>query len=757
MNDHDERLRVSHLIEDDDDVANDHVQSNPPKRPDLDPQEHSEDSDPVIGPPGLGHDDSRIPQVIVQAGGEEEASQGLPFDPILLLIGVWRRRSLIVMVFAVVSGLGFLGALASRHHDWQVYASILRKSDQKEYLVTGAQPIVKLQTYTMPTVLKLVKATENIDRVIEKLGLEIDPQEISQAIVVNNPKDTQVIELIMTWPDVQEAVNIVNSLATAFIEYFDRLQKSEAYQAFDYLGAELDGVRRRIDDLESELVDIKQEHEIVNLSDQAGKLLQQLSEFDVLAYKERLDAEMAWTRFRQVELELEDQAPSIVGTTFVKKPVQGRLAQLETELAKVLSIYTEEAPQVKELQNEIERVRVLIRDGIEKDLQEQTISRNPVVASLQQELVDTRLDAVSREARATGFENAANEFRERLMGFPEIESRLANVGQRLETLRSIESILGARVEEVRIIRDSTSANLSLAQRAKAPRYPLPSKAKLVLAAGIVLGLGLGLATALGLELLDTTIKSSADMEKALSLECLAEIPIQPTVEVLLDREESTALVDVYRQLATTLLKKKDHSAVWMVAGADHFEGRTTIALNLARVVAWRGLSVCLVDCDFDKPDLDDLGPRFGVKISDRGLAGVLRGELDLHDALLPAPHPKEPFWLPVGSGATSPELLTQDRVRGLFSALRRRFDLVVLDSPPVLTSSIPQLVAPYSDEVIVVVETFALARQGYVEAVTRLQASGADIAGGVVNKVGRLYQQQYSPHRFLDRDKGGLS
>jgi uncharacterized protein involved in exopolysaccharide biosynthesis len=357
----------------------------------------------------IADDGPMVPQVVVETGGGAEEEQGgpiLPVDLSVLLTGLRRRLPLILGIFAAFAVISLLAALAVRDHDWRVFATVLRKSEQKEFLVTGSnQPIVKLQTYTMPTLLRLVKATENLEQARAEAGMEsVDTSELSRSILVENPKDTEIIEVIMDWPEPRQAEALVNSLVEVFVEHVDRLQKLEAIQAHDYLSGELETVRARIAELDDAFVSFKEEHEVIELSDQAGRLLQQIAEFDALASKERLDAEMAQRVFEQAQVELAGQRPTVVGSVYVRRPVQTRLVELETELAAAMSVYTDETPKVKELQDEIALVQDLLRRGVEEDLEESTISRNPVVDALEQTLVDRRVEAVSRMARAEGYE-----------------------------------------------------------------------------------------------------------------------------------------------------------------------------------------------------------------------------------------------------------------------------------------------------------------------------------------------------------------
>ena len=718
------------------------------------PPDHERRRDPRSADGG----EPMVPQVVVETGGggeEDQGGPGLPIDLAVVLVGLRRRKLLIAGIFAAAAVISLVVALAVRDHNWRVFATVLRKSEQKEFLVTGSnQPIVKLQTYTLPTLLRLVKATENLEQAKIEAGMEsVDTSELSRSILVENPKDTDIIEVIMDWPEPREAVALVNALVEIYVEHVDRLQKLEATQAHEYLNGELEMVGARIGLLEDDFVSFQKEQGVVELSDSAGRLLQQISEFDALARKERLDAEMAQRAVELAQAELAAQQPTVVGSVYIRRPVQARLVELEAEFAAAMSVYTEETATVKELRDEIALVQDLVRRGVEDDLNESTISRNPVVDALEQILVDRRVEAVSRMARAEGYEQVVEQMRERLLTLPELERQFADLSHRLETLRQVEVNLAKRVEEVRIIRDSTAANLSVTQLAKVPNYPLPSKAKLVFAAGLVLGLGLALAVALGLEVADTSLKTLDDAERALAIPGLGEVPLLPPDGVLVRGLDGGVTVEIYRQIASSLLLERNLGAGWilMVASADHYEGRTTTAVNVARMAAARGLKVCVVDADLRKPNLRELAPPFGVELGSGGLAAVLRGVETVEEALIETGWPGL-MWLPVGSGAAPPELFDTGGLAGLLDNLRERFDLVVVDTAPLLASADPMLVAPHVDSVVLVAEAFSLPRAAHREALRRLQSTGAKVLGVLLNKVPPSYTQRFSVHSFRWRE-----
>lgn len=684
-----------------------------------------------------------MPQVIVETGGErEEPSAGLPFDPALLLVGLRRRRSQIVLVAGAIFLLSLIAALFARSREWEVWVTILRKREQKEFLVTSNTPIVKLQVYAMPTVMRLVKVNENLKAVIEELKLDVDTATLSQRVRVENPKDTDLVEILVTWDDPRLAVDIANALARAFVVNVDRLQKLEAIQAYEYLSGQLAETRERDRAIQEQLVAFKERHGVVKLSDQAGKLIEKLSEFDALAEKERLDAGMAADALAITRSELARQEGTVVASIYVKKPVQVRLLDLQTKLADLLSVYTEESAQVKEARDGIARIEELARQGLEEQLYESTVSRNPVLSVLEQALVEKTVESASREARARGYAAVRDRYRSELLTLPEVEAELARLQQDFDTLDEVEKTLASRVEEVRIIRDSTAANFSIMQEARLPDYPLPSPAKWIALLGLVGGFGIGVAVALARELADTRLKGLREVERALGVPALGEVPLLAGERAPLVGDSDPAL-EAFRQLVTRLLLLRAAPGGWklLLTSSAHLEGRTTLALNLARVAASRGLTVCVVDGQPRKPSLDALAPRLGLAAQAAGLAQLLAGAAELAQVVR-RPDAVGPSYLQTGPGLTAEALAGPTMARCL-DELAAAFDLVLIDGPPVLVGSEALLLAQAADGVVLVAAAFGEPRAAHREALARLAGARVPVLGAILNKVPAEYSDPF--------------
>ena len=171
----------------------------------------------------------------------------------------------------------------------------------------------------------------------------------------------------------------------------------------------------------------------------------------------------------------------------------------------------------------------------------------------------------------------------------------------------------------------------------------------------------------------------------------------------------------------------------MIASSLPDEGKSTVAANLAAVLAQADKDVVLISADMRKPRMHEL---FGVS-SDRGLSSLLAGAVSPLTCLVASEHPRLVL-CPAGPVPSNPaELLQSERMLELVKTLRRTADFVVFDCPPVLAVSDSLGLVTMADAVIFVVDSRSTNRLAVREAAYRLQQVGTRILGGVLNKLDR--------------------
>jgi capsular exopolysaccharide synthesis family protein len=288
-----------------------------------------------------------------------------------------------------------------------------------------------------------------------------------------------------------------------------------------------------------------------------------------------------------------------------------------------------------------------------------------------------------------------------------------------------------------------------AQTPTSPSSPKPVQDGLL---GLAAGLALGLGAAFLRDSLDDKLASKEAAEHAGSAPVLAMTPVvkswrRQEALVVVTSEPTSPAAESYRSLRTSLQFARQegqlHSIVVTSPGVA--EGKTATLANLGVVFAQAGERVVLVSCDLRRPRI---GSFFGLG-EQEGLTSILLGRRTLEEALLPVPGFDRLSLLPAGPVPPNPaELLNSAPTQNIFARLRERFDLVLIDSPPVLPVTDAAILSRHADATLMLAAVGQTRRGELHRAVERLDQVGAKILGLVLNKVtrqtGRTYGYSYS-------------
>ncbi len=315
-------------------------------------------------------------------------------------------------------------------------------------------------------------------------------------------------------------------------------------------------------------------------------------------------------------------------------------------------------------------------------------------------------------------------------------------GSEQTALINQEAVLSEQLTQMQVNSPGETGGLSLVTPAQAPRSPSSPKPTEDGALGLVAGLILGLAAAFLRESLDDAVANKETAEEFGGATVLAAVPMvnswkkrdRPLV-VSLARPMSPA-AEAYRSLRTSLQfarQERDLHTI-LVTSPAAAEGKTSTLSNLGAMFAQAGQRVVLVSCDLRKPRL---GQFFGIDES-LGLTTAILGEQPVEELVQAVPG-DDNLWL-LGSGQMPPnpaELLNGRRIQEVFSTLRGLFDLVLIDSPPVLPVTDAVLLAKDADATLLVVAAGQTSRGDLQRAAEKLGQVNARVVGLVLNETSR--------------------
>ena len=312
----------------------------------------------------------------------------------------------------------------------------------------------------------------------------------------------------------------------------------------------------------------------------------------------------------------------------------------------------------------------------------------------------------------------------------------------VETNRALYENMLKSLKATTATENLPAINIRIVYPATIPTSPVSPNKPRSLTMAAALGLLLSAGLALGLESLDTTLKTPAEVQDLLQIPNLAMIPHlglpsgQPDGEeipaLLVDSEKNPAARESYRGLRTNILfSSPDRSPrVLLVTSTMPLEGKSFTAGNLAAVMAKTDQDVLLVDADLRRPTLHKL---FQVP-AEPGLSNFLVGEVD--ELPLVATAIPNLFLVPCGAIPPHPsELLGADRMMKFLDLAQARFGRIIIDSPPILSVTDAAILATRVDAVVFVIKSGTAPRKAILEAKDQLLDVNARILGTVFNDV----------------------
>ncbi len=553
-------------------------------------------------------------------------------------------------------------------------------------------------------------------------------------------KETRMILVKYESPDPQQAADVVNALVDNYIEYNFRTKYDASRQATGWMEQRLDELKVKVEKSEQAMVDYERQNDIVSVGDKqtvAEARLEELNHNLSMAQTERVSKESVYKMVSENEAQV-----GFIQTNTLLNGLEAKEVELKEQYSDMAAHYGPTYPKALAVQDQLKDLDMLI-------LKERKRAVENIGSEYQ--------EAVQREkalTEAVATQNAEVEKVNQLL----IEYNLLK--REFESNQALYDSLLTHLKDANVSAGLRATNIHVIDRGVPNTTPIrPDKMKNIVFA-LAAGLGLGVALALTREALDNSIKSAQEIEKLTSLPTLAIVPIAHANAVLGHQspEDSSILPggnkdirvppalsvvkkpgapvsEAYRALRTSvLLSTADRPPqVILVTSSQPGEGKTVTALNLASTMAQKGERVLLIDADMRRP-----GIAKALKLSlTKGLSGVLTGAYDYGEDLLYKMEPVETLSI-LSSGPIPPnpaELLCSLKMESLLKDLRKDFDHIILDSPPVLPITDPTILSSIVDGVIMVVECEMTTRAALSRACRVIEHAGGRILGTVLNKV----------------------
>jgi len=369
---------------------------------------------------------------------------------------------------------------------------------------------------------------------------------------------------------------------------------------------------------------------------------------------------------------------------------------------------------VDELHKQLDEGVVALRETLRAQLELVKVQAERLKAKADQEKEGAVDDGIARQS----FEDARSEF-----------ETAQDLLQQLK-IKEIGEQMQRRISEDPVIIHADPVE---------SQTPVSPNVTMNLALGAVVGLIFGVGIAFLLEYLDTSVKTLEDVERYLQVPVLAVIPKE--VGVLYKQSGMSPDAEAYRILRTNIefnRKNPEDNAITVVSGGAG-EGKSTTLVNLAYICAQGGYTTLMIDADLRRPRLHTF---FDINNS-VGLTNYLTTDLMLEDVILQTPVDNL-YFMPSGIlPADAAGILNSRRMSELIQDVKLRFDLVLVDSPPILGVSDASVLASEVDLTMIVVQHRKLPRNMLMRVKQTVENVGGHVIGVVLNNVDVRSDSQY--------------
>ncbi len=540
--------------------------------------------------------------------------------------------------------------------------------------------------------------------------------DVLERLTIEPVRNSRLVRVNFDSPDPALAARVANAWSDAFIaSNLERRFDASSY-ARKYLEERLAQLKGRLEDSEKALVDFATLEQIVSVGENAPSLsAQNLGELNASlaqAQAARIRAQAAWDQARVGNgLGL----PQVVASPLVQKLRESR-SLLAAQYQEQLRTFKADYPDMRRLAGQVAETDRQIAAEVDH-----------IRSAVRSEYDAARAQETLLEGRMAGLKHDVLDLQGRSIRY--------NILRReAETNRQLYDGLLQRYKEIGVVGNVGTNNVSTIDRADVPERPHSPRLLLNLAVGLLLGLFAGVLSAFLLHHLDRTVQAPDALEAFAGLPVLGAVPRLPNGETpaIASADARSPFSESYRSVRTALQFATAHGlpGALLVTSAGPAEGKSTTALELARNIAQIGKRVVLVDGDLRKPSLHQL---IGVPNA-TGLSNVLAGAADVADVLQVA---NAGGFSVVTSGPlppNPPELLAGDRFPRFLAQLRERFDVVVIDGPPVLGLADAPLLAHQAEATMLVVAADHTRRDAVRGALRRLQGVQARMVGTLLTR-----------------------
>lgn len=588
------------------------------------------------------------------------------------------------------------------------------------------------------TQFEIIQRKEILYPVIERLGLEKAWRDryglASQAqvynkllrmITIKEIRNTQLIQIVVLSTDKQEAMKIANAIAEEYQKKRIAEEQALSTRSLDRLRSEVEKEAAKVEALKKEVSRIRIEDGIIDLNPEGVEEVQQLPERVLMTQEEqvgiaRLEAAKMRAKYEEISKLTDEEIMRSMVT--MDREVQ------DPTVVQILPLYLQTVSELRSMENSgygPNHPRVLSLGAKSAEMENQLLQQAAVVRkNLATNMIISEQSLKALEGRLAESRGTSSDSRTKSAAYYDAKTNYIEAKKVLEAARLSLSTQTMQQQ----MPQSPAAIWEYAEVSDSPARP---RVMLNMILGVFVGLLMGVGLAFFVEYLDTSVKTMEDVENFLKVPVLAVVP--KNIGLLMHEPPNTVDAEAYRIMRTNIEfnRKTTEGNSFTFASGGASEGKSTTLNNLAFTFARGGYKTLVIDADLRRPSQHRV---FRIEPT-IGLSDYLAKDIDMDEAVVSTPV-ENLYFMSCGSHpADAQGILNTKKMVDLIGEAKKRYDLLFIDSPPILGVSDASLLASSVDFTIIVVQHRRFPRSMLQRVKQSVVNVGGRIIGVVLNNV----------------------
>ncbi len=556
---------------------------------------------------------------------------------------------------------------------------------------------------------------------------------------VTQVKRSQVINVAFESEDPKLAAKIANEIADKYIVGQLQAKFDATKKATDWLNGQLGELKEKVEASEHAVEKYRKTHDLLEVSKEVGLSQQQMSEVNsqlIIARAQRAEAE---AKYQQVEAIARsgrdiDSVSEVLNSSLISS-LRQQESEVQRKYSEMLVEFGQRHPRMIQMQAELEDIQAKVRSEVKK-----------VAAGLHNSMDVAR-------AREASLSSSLKQMESKTSGSNQAEVELHALEREATANKALfETFLG-RFKETASTQGIAQADARVISYAEIPLGASYPKKNLLLMTSVMGALFFAVFLVFVLEMLNPGVRSPEQIQELFNISTLGIVPkvmgidIVPHDYLLAKPQSSLAEAVNTLRISLSLLNPDAQVKSLLVTSSVPGEGKSTLSVLMARHSASAGQRVVLVDTDLRRPSI---GKMFNLKESTLGLTDLLsHHDLTINDVLVDDPETGMKILTRGKSAFVNPvDLFASQRMKSIINDLREQFDLVILDSAPIMAVPDTRILSGLVDKTIFVLHWDLTPRKVVHSALHLLSKDGhSSVAGIVLQKVNL---QQYGRYGYGD-------